>query len=121
MKPTGHIDYVELPTTDVDATKRFYSNAFGWRFVDYGPDYIAVEGAGLDAGFYRSDLAAHTSTGAALVILYSSNLEATETAVRQAGGTITRPTFAFPGGRRFHFADPSGNELAVWTDLEGIG
>src|SRR5688572_9355934 len=102
------INYIELPATDLEGTKAFFIKAFGWEFVDYGPDYVALQNAGLDGGFYRSDLVADTSAGSALVVLYSPELEASLTKVEQAGGRIVRPIFSFPGGRRFHFRDPSG-------------
>lgn len=110
------INYIEIPARDLEGTKRFFSEAFGWRFIDYGSDYTALEGAGLDGGFFRSDLVAQTEHGSALVVLYSSNLEATLEKVKSAGGDIVKATFDFPGGRRFHFSDPSGNEYAVWSE-----
>jgi hypothetical protein len=111
------INYVELPARDIEGTKAFFSKAFGWTFVDYGPDYAAIENAGLDGGFYLSDLVALTSTGSTLVILYSNALEASQSKVEDAGGQIIKPIFSFPGGRRFHFTCPSGNEYAVWSDV----
>jgi len=111
-----HIHYVELPAEDLGAIKAFYGAAFGWTFVDYGPSYVAIENAGLDGGFYVSEARSTTATGGALVILYAADLEGAEARVKAAGGEIVRPTFSFPGGRRFHFADPHGNELAVWSD-----
>lgn len=111
------IDYIELPAKDLAAVKRFYSEAFGWTFEDYGPEYCAFNDGRLDGGFFRSDRRSSTENGAALVILYADNLEATVERVTQHGGEIVRPIFSFPGGRRFHFADPSGNELAVWSDV----
>lgn len=115
MPAPGKIDYVEFPSRDLGATRRFFAQAFGWTFQDYGPDYIAFAGQGLDGGFFRSDLAARTAAGSALVILYSDDLEATQARVQAAGGELVRPIFAFPGGRRFHFVEPGGNELAVWS------
>lgn len=110
------INYVELPARDFKATQDFFSAAFGWSFIAYGEDYLAISGAGLDGGFYRSDLSSRTNDGAALVVLYSKDLEATLDNIRQLGAKILRDVFDFPGGRRFHFADPSGNEWAVWSD-----
>ncbi|TVZ37571.1 hypothetical protein P886_1912 [Alteromonadaceae bacterium 2753L.S.0a.02] len=118
MKQTGKINYLEMPARDIGATKSFYGEAFGWQFVDYGPDYVAIENAGIDGGFFTSDKIATTSGGSVLVVLYSAELEATQHKVEAAGGEITRPIFSFPGGRRFQFSDPNGNELAVWSDLE---
>lgn len=116
MKESGKINYVELPACDIEANKRFFSQVFGWSFIDYGPDYVAIHDAGLDGGFFKSELSSTTAKGGALVILYSDNLEQTLEQVGAAGGTIVQDIFSFPGGRRFHFADPSGNELAVWSE-----
>ena len=110
------IDYLELPADDFDAVKAFYGKVFDWRFTDYGPEYVAVEGAGIDGGFYKSDLKVSQANGSVLVVFYSEGLEATEGRVKEGGGTITKPIFSFPGGRRFHFTDPIGNEMAVWSD-----
>ncbi len=112
----SEINYVEFPARDLEATKRFFSEAFAWNFVDYGPDYCSFEKQGIDGGFYRADLAAETSHGSALVILYSDALEDCLDRVRSAGASINKDIFEFPGGRRFHFIEPSGNELAVWSD-----
>ena len=111
MREDGKIDYVEFPAGDLPATKAFYAAAFGWRFTDYGPAYAAME-EGLDGGF-NADAA--DQVGKPLVILFAHDLEAMEAKVRAAGGQITRPIFSFPGGRRFHFTDPSGNELGVFS------
>ena len=110
------INYVELPAKDLAATKAFFESVFGWSFVDYGPEYTAFENQGLDGGFFQSDLASSTAKGAALIVLYSNQLEATLAKVEKAGGSILRPIYSFPGGRRFHFAEPSGNEFAVWSE-----
>jgi len=112
------INYVEFPSRDVEATKRFFQAAFGWVFVDYGPDYAAFSGQGLDGGFFKSELAARTSDGSALIVFYSADLESTLGKVVAAGGEIVKPIFSFPGGRRFHFTEPSGNEFAVWSEPE---
>ena len=106
------VDYIELSATDLSAIKRFYAAAFGWSFQDWGEDYISFEDGRLTGGFRSGD----SVRGSTLVILYAGDLEASEAAVRSAGGGITVPIFSFPGGRRFHFTDPSGNELAVWSD-----
>jgi predicted enzyme related to lactoylglutathione lyase len=113
------ISYVEFPARDIGATKAFFTAAFGWNFVDYGPDYASFADQGIDGGFYRSDMASSADAGGALVILYSDALEEAQTRVERAGGVILKPIFSFPGGRRFHFAEPSGNELAVWSDTGG--
>ncbi len=112
------INYVEFPATDIAATKAFFSTVFGWSFIDYGSEYACFTEQGVDGGFFKSDKVASTATGAALVVMYSSWLEDTEKAVVAAGGTIVKPIFEFPGGRRFHFTDPSGNEYGVWTDQQ---
>lgn len=112
MHTHHHIDYVELTAPDLAAIKAFYGGAFGWTFTDYGPDYVAFAGSGIEGGF-----AAGPGMGTSpLVILFSTDLEASLAAVEAAGGTIAKPIFAFPGGRRFHFHDSAGNELAVWAE-----
>ena len=110
------INYVELPAKDLAATKAFFQSVFGWSFVDYGPEYTAFENQGLDGGFFQSDLASSTEKGAALIVFYSNQLEVTLAKVERAGGSILRPIYSFPGGRRFHFTEPSGNEFAVWGE-----
>jgi uncharacterized protein len=115
MPTDRKIDYIELPARDLDAIERFYGEAFGWTFTDYGPDYRAFSNAGLEGGFYRAELASSTATGAALVVLFADALEATQARVLASGGRVLKEIFSFPGGRRFHFADPNGNELAVWS------
>ncbi len=110
------INYLELPAHDFDAVQSFYEGAFGWSFTDYGPEYRAFNDGAMDGGFYMSEASSSTSNGAALIVLYAKNLERTRDTVRREGGAIVKEIFAFPGGRRFHFADPNGNELAVWSD-----
>jgi predicted enzyme related to lactoylglutathione lyase len=107
------IDYVEFPVSDITVAKRFYSAVFGWTFTDYGPDYTSFEDGRLTGGFRGGEAA---TPGGPLVVIYAADLEGIASAVTGAGGTITQPTFDFPGGRRFHFRDPSGHELAVWSD-----
>ena len=109
----GRVDYIEFQTTDIEETRKFYSEVFGWEFTDYGPDYTSFTDGRLAGGF---SVAPAVATGGPLVVLYSTNLEEIEARIRQSGGSIVRETFEFPGGRRFHFIDPSGNELAVWSD-----
>jgi len=116
MNTHEKINYVELPSRDLEAVKAFYSAVFGWSFTDYGSEYVAFDHAGLDGGFYLADTQASCAQGSALVVIYSKNLEQTQSKVEKAGGIIIRPVFSFPGGRRFHFTDPTGNELAVWSD-----
>lgn len=108
------IDYIEFTVKDAAEAKRFYGAAFGWRFTDYGPDYVGIQGDGREMGGFRQE--SEVKTGGPLVILYSADLEGTLFKVREAGGQILKEPFSFPGGRRFHFSDPSGNELAVWSD-----
>jgi uncharacterized protein len=107
------IDYLELAATDVARTKRFYVDAFGWKFTDYGPDYTSFEDGRLSGGFRKAD---GVEPGGALIVIFAIDLAAAEKRVTKAGGRIVKPVFDFPGGRRFHFTDPSGNELAVWSD-----
>lgn len=116
--PRHHtIAYVELTTTDLEASKAFYSAAFGWTFNDYGPVYAgirAVDGSHEVGGLNATGEGA--VGGSPFVLLYSDDLDATVAAVESAGGTVTSGPYEFPGGRRFHFRDPSGNELGVWQD-----
>lgn len=111
------INYVEFPANDLDKTKRFFENAFGWSFEDFGTEYTAFNNQGLDGGFFKADLSSTQATGGALIVLVSHNLEATQQKVIDAGGIITENIFEFPGGKRFHFTEPSGNEFAVWSKL----
>lgn len=111
MREDGKLDYLELPGGDLGAVKTFYGAAFGWSFQDYGPTYAAFD-EGLDGGFDADPEAAPRP----LPVLFAHDLEAMLAKVEAAGGRIVRPIFAFPGGRRFHFTDPAGNELAVWSE-----
>lgn len=112
------INYIEMPAKNVAITVEFFSDVFGWRFIDYGPDYVAIENAGIDGGFFKSDQSSSTRNGSALVVLYSPNLNQTKKKIVPAGGEIIQETFSFPGGFRFHFADPNGNEFAVWSEVD---
>jgi predicted enzyme related to lactoylglutathione lyase len=116
MNQHEKMNYVEFPAKDLAGTKAFFESAFGWSFVDYGPEYTAFENQGLDGGVFQSDLASSTENGAALIVFYSDQLEATLAKVQKAGGSILKPIYSFPGGRRFHFTEPSGNEFAVWGE-----
>ncbi|MGB5674830.1 MAG: VOC family protein [Gemmatimonadota bacterium] len=107
------VDYIEFGTTDIEATRKFYSEVFGWAFKDYGPDYTSFSDGRMSGGF---ESAPAVSAGGPLVVLYATNLTEIEAAIRENGGQVVRETFEFPGGRRFHFTDPVGNELAVWSD-----
>jgi predicted enzyme related to lactoylglutathione lyase len=126
------INYVEFPARNIKAVKDFFTTVFGWSFVDYGPDYTAFSNAGIDGGFFQSDLFASTEKGSALIVFYSEDLEQkgsalivfysedleqTQAKIEGAGGSIIKAIFSFPGGRRFHFTDPNGNEYAVWSDV----
>ena len=112
------IDYIEFTVRDVAEAKLFYGDVFGWNFEDYGPDYASFNDGRLSGGFTAEDNAEAISTGAggALVVFYSLDLAAAQRRVEAAGGRVVREIFEFPGGRRFHFTDPSGNVLAVWSD-----
>ena len=112
------INYIEFAANDLQATKDFFNTVFGWEFKDYGPEYTAYEGRGIDCGFFQAPLASKTENGAALPVFFSENLEESERRIVRAGGKIVREIFSFPGGRRFEFTEPSGNQLAVWGDPE---
>lgn len=114
---TDLIDYLEYPAKNMAATKAFFQDVFAWKFEDYGPDYMSFSGGGLDGGFYRSELASKVSHGAALMVFLSDDLEASQQRVVAAGGIIVKEIFDFPGGRRFEFTEPSGNEMAVWSKV----
>ena len=111
------IDYIELPASDLSAAKAFYTAAFGWDYNDYGPEYAGIRGpsGGDEVGGINATSAGDPRPGGPLVLLYSDDLDATAAAVESAGGTVTDGPYEFPGGRRFHFTDPSGNELGVWA------
>ncbi len=119
MTPHEHhaIDYIELSVTDISDAKRFYGRAFGWTFEDYGPDYAGIAGRDKEMGGLR--VVDEVAPGGPLVVLFSEDLEETLDAVRNAGGRIAKEPFEFPGGRRFEFVDPAGNELAVWSPIKG--
>lgn len=110
------INYVEFPAKHIEATKAFFTTVFGWSFVDYGPEYTAFSNEGIDGGFFRSDLSVSAKNGSALIVFYSKDLEKTQAKIQGAGGLILKSVYSFPGGRRFHFSDPNGNEYAVWSD-----
>jgi len=111
------INYVEFPSKNIEVTKSFFSSAFGWSFVDYGPEYAAFSNEGIDGGFFKSELISSTVNGGALIVFYSNKLEQTQLKIEQAGGLIIKAIYSFPGGRRFHFTDPCGNEYAVWSEV----
>ncbi len=110
------INYIELPRSDFSLTKQFFGDVFSWEFEEYGDEYLAFHNAGVAGGFYLSGLRSDAKSGSALVIFYSNDLEGTYRRIVEAGGEIARDYFNFPGGRRFHFYDPTGNEYAIWSD-----
>lgn len=116
MKKRGAIDYIELPARDLSATKKFFTQVFEWTFSDYGQDYTCFHGAGIDGGIYRAGMSANVDNGNPLLVFYDQDLQAAMDRITQAGGNIKRPPYDFPGGSRFHFTDPSGNEYAVWSE-----
>lgn len=118
MNEHEKINYVELPAKNLQATKDFFNQVFGWSFQDFGPEYSAFTNQGIDGGFFKSDQSSSASNGAALIVFYSNDLEATRDKIIKANGDIIKPIFLFPGGRRFHFTEPSGNEFAVWSDKD---
>ncbi|MFK5958154.1 MAG: VOC family protein [Lutibacter sp.] len=109
----NHINYIELKSKDIEKTKDFFSNAFHWKFTDYGSTYVSFSESGLKGGF---ELTNDKIVNGALIVLYYKNLEEIKDSIVKFGGEISKDIFFFPGGHRFHFTDPSGNELAVWSD-----
>ena len=110
------INYVEFPAKDLEKAKAFFTAVFNWSFTDYSPEYTAFENEGLDGGFFKSDNVVSVDSGSALIVFFSDELEQTQAKVEANGGEIIKDIFDFPGGRRFHFTDPNGNEFAVWSD-----
>jgi uncharacterized protein len=116
MTPVHHaINYVEITVTDMDAAQRFYGTAFGWRFTDYAPAYAGIQAHGGDGEVGGLSLGQNVEPGGPLVLLHSDDLDVTVAAVKDAGGTIAEEPYAFPGGRRCTFFNPSGNRLGVWS------
>ena len=114
QKINHSVFYLELPAADLPAVRSFFERAFDWSFEDYGPEYIAFEDGQLAGGFYKTD--AVPPSGGVLVVLWADDLAASQAAVETAGGRISRAAFAYPGGRRFHFLDPAGNEWAACSE-----
>jgi predicted enzyme related to lactoylglutathione lyase len=112
------LNYVEFGTLDISSTKRFFETVFGWVFTDYGPEYTAFANQGLDGGFFKAEHASITENGGALLVFYSADIKQTLSKVEGAGGDVNNPIFEFPGGCRFHFIEPGGNEFAVWSEKE---
>jgi predicted enzyme related to lactoylglutathione lyase len=106
------IDNIEFNVVDIDRSKTFFGSIFGWSFVDYGPTYTEFSDGRMSGGFTTGE---PVRTGGPLIILYADDLEQTHLRIKSAGATISREIFSFPGGRRFHFIDPDGYELAVWS------
>jgi predicted enzyme related to lactoylglutathione lyase len=110
------IDYIEMPARDPEKAWVFFESLFGWKFEDYGPDYCSFSDGRITGGFYRADLAVAVASGAPLIVFYRPDLPSAVKQVKALGGSVSRDIFAFPGGHRFHFTDPNGNEFAVWSD-----
>ncbi len=118
MSRERRIDYVEFASSDPAASRAFFEKVFDWSFVDYGSDYTAFDDGRLQGGFFRGQPQRASDSGAPLLVLYADELAPVEAAVRDAGGEIVRPVFSFPGGSRFQFVEPGGNELAVWSERD---
>jgi len=110
------VDYVEIPSRNVTKSQAFFTALFGLKFTEYGPDYVAFEDGRLSGGFYSSDQVSSVALGAAIIIFYTEHLESLRDRAIALGATITRDIFSFPGGRRFHFAEPGGSEFSIWSD-----
>ena len=116
MQESTKLNYVEFASLDIRRSKAFFESAFGWCFTDYGSEYSAFCNAGMDGGIFSSQRVMKAESGAPLLVLYSINISEAQECVEKAGGVITKPLFNFPGGCRFHFVEPGGNELAVWSE-----
>lgn len=110
------LNYLEYPSTALQETKQFFSSVFNWSFTDYGDEYCAFSLDNVDGGFFASDKAGVTVNGSALTVFYSDDLNSIQQEIMDAGAEINKAIFAFPGGHRFHFIEPGGNEFAVWSD-----
>ena len=115
------VDYVEMPSSDLAETKRFFTGFFGWSFQDYGPDYIAFEDGRLAGGFFAADDVWASATGCPLVVFFASDLQRARADAVRLGAEITRDVFEFPGGWRFHFRAPGTGEFAIWAEAQSIG
>lgn len=111
------LDYVEFASADPTASRKFFEQVFGWQFQDYGPDYVAFDDGRMQGGFFRGQ-PLRAEQGAPLIVLYADQLPPLLQAIGAQGGDIVRPVFSFPGGSRFHFLEPGGNELAVWSERD---
>jgi predicted enzyme related to lactoylglutathione lyase len=110
------INYIELPAKNIKANKDFFTKVFDWKFTDFGNEYSSFSDGIIDGGFYKSEQSSSTLNGAALIVFYSSNLEQTKEKIEKSDGKIVKDIFDFPGGKRFQFNDPNGNEFGVWSD-----
>lgn len=110
------INYIEIPVSDIDATKEFFSQLFAWQFTDFGPEYCSINNAGLDGGFFKSEHAGFSSITGPLVVFYYHDLDEIKAKIISLSGKVTKDIFPFPGGRRFHFTDINNNEFAIWSD-----
>ena len=116
MGADNQIDYIEFQAADLAATRKFFEQLFGWKFTDYGPDYTAFEDGRIAGGFSRAEKCSTSAAGGVLVVFYHPRLEEIRARVIELGGKISADIFSFPGGRRFHFVEPSGNECAIWSE-----
>jgi predicted enzyme related to lactoylglutathione lyase len=112
MVRDSKIDYIEFNASDIPATKKFYADVFGWKFMDYGPEYTSFEDGRIAGGFSKG----RVSPPGTLIVIFVNDLSKAEKRVKDAGGKITKEIFSFPGGSRFHFSDPNGNVLAAWHE-----
>ena len=117
MNKHEKMNYVEFPANNLMATKTFFENTFGWAFEDFGSEYTSFNNETLGGGFFKAKEASKQVNGGALIVFFSENIEKTQAKIEACGGVITQKTFEFPGGKRFHFEEPSGNEFAVWGEL----
>jgi len=119
MHSSDRISYLEYPAINIPETKSFFKQVFNWEFEDYGTKYCAfTDSSGINGGFYQSEFCSRTENGAALTVFYASNIKQTQANIEATGGKILQAIFSFPGGVRFHFLDPNGNEFAVWSESE---
>lgn len=116
MPQNNTVDYVEIPSRDVQATCAFFTDLFGWSWDDYGPDYQSFDDGHMTGGVYRSEKVATVAAGGTLIVFYHTDLEHMHGRARDLGAQITRDIFEFPGGRRFHFLAPGGGEFAIWSE-----
>ncbi|MEN5365860.1 VOC family protein [Stenotrophomonas sp. TWI273] len=114
------LDYVEFASRDPATSRHFFEQVFGWSFVDYGPDYTAFDDGRCQGGFFRAEPQTAAGAGAPLLVIYADDLQPMLEAVLAQGGQIIKPVFAFPGGSRFQFLEPGGNELAVWSERDAV-